>query len=557
MRILLLCHSFNSLTQRLFVELRQRGEEVSVEYDISDEILREAVELFAPDLILAPFLKRAIPSDILRETLCLIVHPGPPGDRGPSALDWALLEAGAEWGVTLIEAVEALDAGAVWATKKFLLRPAAKSSLYRHEVTRGAVQCVMEALDLLRQGKRPAAPEQIEPMRPFCPRVKRRIDFSADKVADVLRKIRSADGSPGAPAEIAGREYLCFDAHPAPKLAGQPGELLARSRKAIAVAARDGALWIGHLREPQRGSLKLPATMLLAAQAENLLEAPGYPGVRYEQASDVGYLHFPFLNGAMGVEDCRALEAAIVEARGEKARALVLMGGPDYWSNGLHLGLIEAAASAADESWRNIEAMNDCVRALLEIDDRIVVAALRGNAGAGGVFLALAADVVLMREGVILNPHYKDMGNLYGSEYWTYLLPRRVGAISARTIMQGRLPIGAQEAVALKLVDGLLPEDPGEAEYSLCKFVEELVASEDFARRLEEKNAARAHDEAIKPLGAYRAEELEKMRRNFWGFDPSYHVARHNFIRKVVKSRTPLHLAAHRSMRAPRGGVKA
>jgi putative two-component system hydrogenase maturation factor HypX/HoxX len=39
------------------------------------------------------------------------------------------------------------------------------------------------------------------------------------------------------------------------------------------------------------------------------------------------------------------------------------------------------------------------------------------------------------------------------------------------------------------------------------------------------------------------------MRRNFWGFDPSYHVARHNFIRKVVKSRTPLHLAPHRSTR--------
>ncbi len=557
MRILLLCHSFNSLTQRLFVELRERGEAVSVEFDISDEILREAVELFAPDLILAPFLKRAIPPDILRETLCLVVHPGPPGDRGPSALDWALLEGRKEWGVTLIEAAEELDAGPVWAARKFPLRAATKSSLYRHEVTRGAVQCVMEALDLLCSGRRPAAPGKIEPMRPFCPREKRRIDFTTDTVADVLRKIRSADGSPGAPGQICGREYLCFDAHKATELAGQPGALLARSGKAVAVAARDGALWIGHLREMQGGSLKLPATFLLAAQTETLPEVSGYPGVRYERAGDVGFLHFPFLNGAMGVSDCRALEEAVFAARRDKARALVLMGGPDYWSNGLHLGLIETAASAADKSWRNIEAMNDCVRALLEIDDRIVVAALRGNAGAGGVFLALAADLVLMREGAILNPHYKDMGNLYGSEYWTYLLPRRVGADVARKITQGRLPMGAREALALKLVDELLPEDPVEAEESLRKFVEDLVASEDFACRLEAKNAARAHDEATKPLGAYRAEELEKMRRNFWGFDPSYHVARHNFIRKVVKSRTPLHLAAHRSMRAARGGVGA
>ena len=50
---------------------------------------------------------------------------------------------------------------------------------------------------------------------------------------------------------------------------------------------------------------------------------------------------------------------------------------------------------------------------------------MQGNAGAGGVFLALAADQVWARHGVVLNPHYKNMGNLYGSEYWTYLLPRR------------------------------------------------------------------------------------------------------------------------------------
>jgi len=37
------------------------------------------------------------------------------------------------------------------------------------------------------------------------------------------------------------------------------------------------------------------------------------------------------------------------------------------------------------------------------------------------------------------------------------------------------------------------------------------------------------------------------MKRNFYGFDPSYHVARYNFIRKIPKSRTPLTLAVHRS----------
>jgi putative two-component system hydrogenase maturation factor HypX/HoxX len=54
-------------------------------------------------------------------------------------------------------------------------------------------------------------------------------------------------------------------------------------------------------------------------------------------------------------------------------------------------------------------------------------------------------------------------------------------------------------------------------------------------------------DEARKPLETYRAEELERMKQNFFGFDPSYHVARDHFVRKVPRSRTPLHLARHRS----------
>jgi putative two-component system hydrogenase maturation factor HypX/HoxX len=38
------------------------------------------------------------------------------------------------------------------------------------------------------------------------------------------------------------------------------------------------------------------------------------------------------------------------------------------------------------------------------------------------------------------------------------------------------------------------------------------------------------------------------MRRNFYGFDPSYHVARHHFVRKSLASWTPRHLARHRDL---------
>lgn len=77
-----------------------------------------------------------------------------------------------------------------------------------------------------------------------------------------------------------------------------------------------------------------------------------------------------------------------------------------------------------------------------------VISALAGDTAAGGVPLALAADLVVARDDIVLNPYYQHMGGLYGSEYWTYLLPRRVGAGMSRQLTTAPFtPVGAQRAV--------------------------------------------------------------------------------------------------------------
>lgn len=173
------------------------------------------------------------------------------------------------------------------------------------------------------------------------------------------------------------------------------------------------------------------------------------------------------------------------------------------------------------------------------------MAAMQGNAGAGGVFMALAADHVLARAGVVLSPHYKNMGNLYGSEYWTYLLPRRVGDARAREIMENRLPIGAGTAKRLGLIDDCFGDD----RMTFAPAPWSLPSGLRRARTIRDCSTPRtraARDEAAKPLAAYREEELARMRLNFYGFDPSYHVARYHFVHRVPHAWTPLHLARHR-----------
>lgn len=553
MRILFLTHSFNSLSQRLFVELQERQHEVSVEFDINDATAIQAVDLFQPELIIAPFLKRAIPEVIWRNHVCLIVHPGIRGDRGPSSLDWAILEAEMDWGVTVLQANEIMDGGDIWAYAEFPMRVASKASLYRNEVTEAAVPAVLEAVDKLTARGQPVPLQYGQPdirgkLRPVVKQIDRAVDWQRDSTDVVLQKIHSADGFPGVLDVLYGREVYLYDARPETTLRGSPGEVIARCGPAICRATTDGAVWIGHLRDRNSSHpFKLPASVVLAQEIEDVAEAVGYEEIRYVEQSGVGYLHFDFYNGAMSTRQCEMLLAAYRVARTRDTKVIVLMGGADFWSNGMHLNLIEAADSPADESWHNINAIDDLAGEIITTDTHLVISALQGNSGAGGVFLARAADYVWSRKGVILNPHYKDMGNLYGSEYWTYLLPRYAGPERAKKISEARLPMGTSEAMMLGLVDAAFATDRAGFLRETTARAEALVRAGDYHDLLAGKRATRIAEEKDVPLKTYREQELERMRLNFYGFDPSYHVARYNFVYKVPKSRTPLTIAAHRS----------
>ena len=167
-------------------------------------------------MIVAPFLKRAIPESVWRQTPCLVVHPGIVGDRGPSALDWAIMNGEREWGVTVLQADAELDAGPVWASETFVMRDAPKSSLYRHEVTAAAVRAVLAAVQRFAASAQPLPATEAPSdgrWRPWMQQAERRIDWQRDDTTTVLRKIRAADGTPGVLDTMFGVPCHLFDAH--------------------------------------------------------------------------------------------------------------------------------------------------------------------------------------------------------------------------------------------------------------------------------------------------------------------------------------------------------
>src|ERR1700724_29679 len=391
MRILFLTSAHNSLSQRLWIELGELGHEIRVCVAATGEAMIAAVSREAPDLIIAPMLKIAIPEEVWSRHLCLIVHPGIKGDRGPSSLDWAIVNQEKIWGVTIVEAADAFDAGPIWASHEFALEadPPAKSSLYRGQVTEAAVRGVIEAVARIESGEfrsgswQPEKLSDVSPqgspslrgcLRPPMRQADRAIDWMQDGTALIVRKIRAADSAPGVLGTLLGKTCFLYGAHGEARLNGPPGKVLARRDGAICIGTIDGAVWISHLKakaeaqgvisfaQPGIGDakpypvagIKLPAAQVLGSLLRGVLEAPlpidapaDHRTIReivYTEDDEVGYLSFDFYNGAMSTSQCTRLRDAFLHARSRPTRVIVLLGGADFWSNGIDLNAIEASA---------------------------------------------------------------------------------------------------------------------------------------------------------------------------------------------------------------------
>ncbi|MEV4344387.1 enoyl-CoA hydratase-related protein [Actinoplanes sp. NPDC049596] len=554
MRILLLVTAFNGLSQRVWCALGEAGHDVGVQLATSAADMIEGVRRADPELIVCPFLKDRVPEEIWRDRRTVIIHPGPVGDRGPSSLDWAITEGARAWGVTALQAVEEMDAGPIWATRRFALpaAPPRKSSLYNGPVADAALECVFEVVAKAADPSFTPAPAGRADPRPLMRQDDRAFDWS-DPTERILRSIRAADGAPGVRTEIGGLPVFAYDATPGLARQVRPGQLLSRRQGAVLVGTGDGSLWLGHLRaadaEHPRARIKLPATTLLGARLRGVPHSPlpvgsepespaAYRQVRYRRTGRIGWLSFDFYNGAMAPGHCRRLLAGLRHAAAQDTDVLVLRGGTDAFSNGIHLNVIEAAPDPAGTAWVNIRAINEVCREIITCTRQVVVAAYAGSAGAGGVMLGLGADVVAARDGIVLNPYY-EMG-LYGSELHTFTLPRRVGADQAQELVDGKLPVSAARAATLGLVDEVGPRHP-DAYGEWLTALAERESDPRLARRRRQAKARRLAAERV-PLEVYEARELAEMSRDMYADRSGFAAARRSFVLKERAIETPQRL---------------
>ncbi|KAK4613412.1 Hydrogenase maturation factor HoxX [Fulvia fulva] len=644
MKILFLCTAHNSLSQRLYLAL-SRTHDVSIEFALFDELMVTAVALFGPDLIICPFLTTLVPKEIYEEYLTLIIHPGPPGDAGPSALDWVLMgDDGAtddpeellrkldmetscspgrtHWGITVLQAIEQFDAGPVWAFEQFELdidqAGLTKSELYRGPITQSAVTATLAAISRIQavgsiQPKNgPSHSQHFAPTlkaeadysrlsvtsnrpfqggklhhRPLLKAAHRQFDVTRHTAQQISRCIRSGDSQPGVLTKVFGINLYVYggvlddnaDGRLPTTIGKMPLPILGFRNEAVCLSTSDGkGVWITHVRRLKAKAdkalwPKVSATFglldlgLITAQDITALHWPlamdwklsaarTFQEVWVEWSVDdklnkTAYLYFDFYNGAMSTEQCShlidAMDFIVAESTEQSSvQAVVLMGG-SYFSNGIALNVIEAAQDPAMESWLNINRIDDAVHYLLhDFPSRsiVTVAAIRGNAAAGGVALATACDIVVAGSSVVLNPAYRAVG-LYGSEYHTLSYYGRCGKINATKILTSMTPLSPLQAQSIGLVDYVFPGTGTMLEDYIKTHIDYLLKPGIFTRGMWKKNI----DLSPAALARARANELGEMSLDFWSARSArYHSRRFDFVRKVKSTKTPLRFAIHRRM---------
>jgi enoyl-CoA hydratase/carnithine racemase len=140
-----------------------------------------------------------------------------------------------------------------------------------------------------------------------------------------------------------------------------------------------------------------------------------------------------------------------------------------------------------------------------------------------------------------MNPAYRALG-LFGSEYHTLTYHGRVGQDKAQHLLRDMLPVSAQQAKDIGLVDIILPGYGADLDTAIHTHVSNLISTHQTVGQWK-------HTLDLSPtaLATARANELAEMSKDFWSpRSIRYHSRRSAFVRKFKPSKTPLRFAEHR-----------
>ncbi len=166
-----------------------------------------------------------------------------PDHKGPSSINWPIIMGKTKTGLSIFWPDNGLDTGPILLQKEVDIGPDdTLGSIYFDKLFPLGVDAMMEAIELVRDGKAPKEPQDSDAgsYEGWCRKEDVEIDWSQDSDT-VYNLIRGANPQPGAWTTFGGNEVKIFDSRKADG-SGTPGEVLSVGDDGVVIATSDGAI---------------------------------------------------------------------------------------------------------------------------------------------------------------------------------------------------------------------------------------------------------------------------------------------------------------------------
>ena len=180
-----------------------------------------------------------------------------PAHRGPSSINWPIIQGKTRTGLTIFWPDNGLDTGPVLLQKEVDIAPDdTLGSVYFNKLFPMGVAAMLEAVDWVREGKAPriAQNDAEATYESWCTHEDVKIDWG-ESTSTVHNLIRGANPQPGAWTIGNGAELSLFDCRRGGAVDGAPGTVTAIGEDGITVATGDGSIILERVRPAGAGKM--------------------------------------------------------------------------------------------------------------------------------------------------------------------------------------------------------------------------------------------------------------------------------------------------------------
>ena len=213
-----------------------------------------------PELCIMAFVTDIVPMEMINYPILGTIQYHPsllPLHRGPSSINWPIINGESTTGLTIFWPDNGLDTGPVLMQKTVeITTKETLGDLYFKKLFPLGVEAIIESVELVRSGKAPkiVQDESMATYEGWCKADDVQVKWE-ENTSTVFNMIRGADPQPGANTTFNGTKLSLYDAAASSDNTAIPGTVVSIGELGIQISTGDGAVNIGRVRESGSGKV--------------------------------------------------------------------------------------------------------------------------------------------------------------------------------------------------------------------------------------------------------------------------------------------------------------